>query len=117
VIYCCTAVSSGGPCGAFGCRAVSLECNQVFGTRLAVVEDDEHVGVGHPVHHAVVQLNEAGALGRRSDHAALSDGEIPRQHSTEVHAPLPIWLGLGVGGLGRVVGVDGKVCAVAETHS
>lgn len=97
--------------------AVSLECNQVFRTSLAVMEDNEHGGFGHIVHDTVVLLNGDGAFGRRHDHALCSGGEIPRQHSTEVHALLPVWIRPGVGVLGRVTSIDSKVCAIAVTSS
>ena len=97
---------------------VSLECDHIFRVSLGVVEDDEHGGVGHFVHHTVVLLKGHGsAFGRCDYHALLSEGEIPRQNSTQVHALLPVCIRLGVGVRGRVVSIDSKVCAIAITSS
>lgn len=97
--------------------AVSLELNQIFRISVAVVEDNEHAGLGHVVHDTVVHLNGVVALGRRCDHVLLSGGEIPRQHLTEVHALLPSLIWPGVGVLGRVTSIDSKVRTVPITSS
>lgn len=96
---------------------MSLKTDQIFRIRLAVVEDDKHAGIGHSVHDAVVLLSGGGALGRRYDHALLPNGEVPRQHSTEVHALLTVLVGWGVGVAGRVVSCNCKVGAIAVTSS
>lgn len=62
-----------------------LERNQIFRISLAVMEDDKHIRLGHIVHNTVVLLNPGGVLDWCSDHILLSKGEIPCQHSAEVH--------------------------------
>lgn len=96
---------------------VLLECDQILGTGLAVVEDNEHAGIVLIVHDTVVLLNGHVALGRRRNHVLLPLSEIPSQHLAEVHELLPISIRLGVCVAGRVVGIDSKVCAVAMDSS
>lgn len=96
---------------------VSLECNQIFRISLSIMEDNKHGRYGHLVHKAVILLNRDGALGWRYDHVLFSKCVIPRQHVTEVHALLPLWIWLGVGVVGRVTSIDSKVCAIAKTSS
>jgi len=89
--------------------AVSLECNQVFWIGLGVMEDHKHAWCAHLIHNAVVYFIGVAPLGRRCNHVRLSDGEVPRQHTAEVHEFIPILVGLGVCVTGRVTGTDSKI--------
>lgn len=81
------------------------------------MEDNKHVGSGHVVHNTVVQLNRGGVLDWWRDHVLFPKSVNPGQHSTEVHALLPILVRLGVGALGRVTCLDSKVCTLAISSS
>lgn len=88
---------------------VLSERNQILRIGLDVMKYHKHAGGVHVVHNAVVQKNRVVPLGWWSDHGLLSAGEVPGQHSAEVHELLSILIGLGVGVVGGITGLHSKV--------
>lgn len=84
---------------------------------MIIMEDNKHGGIGHVVHNTVIQVIGVGAFGWWHYHVPFSKGIIPRQHTTEVHALLPVLVGPGIRVLCRVCSLDSKVCTVAITSS
>lgn len=81
------------------------------------MENNEQIGLSWVVHYTVVQLVGVGTLGWWHNDVTSSFGEIPRQHTTEVHELVPLVIRLGIGVAGRVTSINGKVSAFAVITS
>lgn len=84
---------------------------------MVVMEDNKHAGTGHVVNNTVIQIIGVGAFDWWHDHVFFSEGIIPREHTTEVHALLSILVGPGIRVLCRVCSLDSEVCTVAIMSS
>lgn len=56
------------------------------------MEDNMHGRGVDVVHNTIILLNGAVALSWWYDHALCSQCVIPGQHTTQVHALLPLWI-------------------------
>lgn len=64
----------------------SLECDQVVGVRLVIVEHNKHAGFLYVVHHAVeAVMGMLGVPRRRDLHLPFTQGVKPGQDSSHKH--------------------------------